>query len=49
MYIIMKSIFSKRKKLPQVIVKQSTVVFFFLMIALKTHRDLIGKCKWIGK
>ena len=23
--------------------------FFFLMIALKTHRDLIGKFKWIGK
>ena len=23
--------------------------FFFFMIALKTHRDLIGKCKWIGK
>ena len=40
----------KEKKTSQVIVKQSTVFFFFfLIIVFKTHRDLIGKCKWIGK
>ena len=36
------------KELSPVTVKQSTV-FFLWMIAFKTHLDLIGKFKWIGK
>ena len=45
---ISKSVFLKKKKLSRVTVKQSTV-FFLWMIAFKTHLDLTGKFKWIGK
>ena len=45
---IIKSIFSKKKKLSQVLVKQPTV-FFLRMIAFKTHLYLTEKFKWIEK
>ena len=47
MYNIMKSVFLKKKNLPQVTVKQSTV--FSMNDCFKTHQDLIGKFKWIEK
>ena len=43
----MKSVFLKKKNLPQVTVKQSTV--FSMNDCFKTHQDLIGKFKWIEK
>ena len=47
MYNIMKSIFLKKKTF---LSNRKTIHCFFLrMIAFKTHLDLIGKLKCIGK
>ena len=49
MYDIIKSVFLKKKTFTQVTVKQSTVFSMNDAVAFKTHLDLIGKLKWIGK